>query len=115
MRECHLLTSNDVQWQRAAIEAAGKWCRMLTTVRTTLAALPRRPYLGSVPPGGQIRERWRLYAHVARFRIADHLSGVAYNFPEPGSWLNEEITCCAPMRGIKLTISTEPDTVEAVR
>ena len=22
-----------------------------------------------------------------------HLSGVAHNFPGPGSWLNEEITC----------------------
>jgi hypothetical protein len=45
------------------------------------------------------------------YRIADHLSGVAHDFPEPGSWLNEEIT----WRGMKLTISTEPDTVEAVR
>jgi hypothetical protein len=36
-------------------------------------------------------------AHVAPFRIADHLSGVAHDFPEPGgSWLNGEITCRAP-------------------
>jgi len=24
------------------------------------------------------------------YRVADHLSGVAHNFPEPGSWLNEK-------------------------
>ena len=35
--------------------------------------------------------------------MADHLSGVAHNFLEPGSWLNEEIM----WRGTKLTISTE--------
>jgi hypothetical protein len=41
--------------------------------------------------GGSSHHR-RLYTHVDYFRIADHLSGVAHNFPEPGSWLNEEIT-----------------------
>ena len=29
------------------------------------------------------------YIKVDGFQIA-HLSGVAHNFPEPGSWLNEE-------------------------
>jgi hypothetical protein len=49
--------------------------------------------------------------HVNYFRVADHLPGLVHNFPEPVSWLNEEITWC----GMKLTILTEPDTVEAVR
>ena len=51
-----------------------------------IASLPREKAKTLVP--GQF-----LVLEDVITEMDDHLSGVAHNFPEPGSWLNEEITC----------------------